>query len=114
MQFYQHCFSGILDLQSIAQSPMAEQWPANQHKQILHASLKTENFTLLASDVGGEMVTRGGAMSIALECFTDADLIHYFNLLSVDGTVTHPPHTFFNGTIAAFCDKYGINWVLKR
>ena len=114
MQFYQTCLGGELDLQSIDQSPMAKQWPQQQRQQILHASLKTANFTILASDVGGELVSRGGAMSIALECYTDADLQQYFNLLSVNGSVTHPPHTFFNGTIAALCDKYGINWILKR
>ena len=114
MKFYQTCLGGDLELQSIEQSPMAEQWPKQQRQQILHASLKTTSFTILASDVGGELVSRGGAMSIALECYSDTDLIQYFNLLSSDGSVTHPPHTFFNGTIAALCDKYGINWILKR
>ena len=93
---------------------MAGQWPLEHQQEILHARLKTSNFTLLGSDVGGEHVSRGGAMSIALECFNDVDLNRYFNLLSEGGTITHPPHTFFNGTIAALCDKYGINWILKR
>lgn len=114
MNFYAFCFGGKLSLLPIEQSPMSAQWPQNMQHLILHASLQHANFTLLGSDVGGAHVKTGGPISIALICETDKDLELYFESLSIKGSVTHQPHKFFDGTIAALVDQYGINWILKR
>ncbi len=114
MHFYAFCFGGKLSLLPIEQSPMRQQWPAHMQDRILHASLQHPNFTLLGSDVGGETLKTGGPISIALICENDKDLELYFESLSIKGSITHKPHKFFDGTIAALVDQYGINWILKR
>jgi uncharacterized glyoxalase superfamily protein PhnB len=53
------------------------------------------------------------SISLTIECSTEKELRLYFERLSADGKITHSPHTFFDGSIAALTDKYGMNWILK-
>lgn len=114
MLFYNNCLGGILTIQTVAESPMAEQWPANMQQDILHASLEKDELVLLGSDIGGtDGLVQGNTISLALHCSSREEIEHYFTRLSDGGKVTHPLHTFYNGTIGALTDKFGMNWVLK-
>jgi PhnB protein len=115
MTFYQHCFDGELHMQTVGESPMADQWPAAIQKRILHASLKRKNLVLLASDMASEKgLIKGNIISLALGCSSEKEIRHFFRQLSDGGKITHPLHRFFDGTIGALTDKYGMNWVLKH
>jgi PhnB protein len=114
MTFYNECFGGELSLMAVEDSPMADQWPAEAQKNILHASLVKDQLTLLASDMAGKEPVRGNTISLALTCSTEEEIKTYFNNLSNGGHVTHPLHTFFDGAIGALTDKFGMNWVLKQ
>lgn len=114
MTFYQACFGGELELQSVKDSPMADQWPVEVQEDILHAILTMDGLVLLGSDMGGKQgLMQGNTISLALNCDTEKEIQTFFAKLSVGGKVTHPLHTFFDGTIGALTDKYGMNWVLK-
>jgi PhnB protein len=114
MTFYKKCFGGKLNLQTVGESPMASQWPVNAQKHILHASLVHDNLVLLGSDMGGlEGIVKGNSISLALGCSSQAEIKKFFSNLSSGGKVTHPLHEFFDGTIGALTDKFGMNWVLK-
>lgn len=114
MTFYKNCFDGQLTLQTVESSPMADQWPANVQKNILHAALEKNGLTLLASDMASpEGLVKGNNISLALACSNQKEITSFFSKLSVGGKVTHPLHTFFDGTIGALTDKYGVNWLLK-
>ncbi len=113
MTFYKKCFGGELNMQTVGESPMAEQWPANIQQRILHASLINDNLVLLGSDMGSENLVKGNIISLALGCSSKAEIDLFFVKLSEGGKVTHPLHDFFDGTIGALTDKYGMNWVLK-
>ena len=113
MQFYKKCFGGTLTLQTVGESPMAAQWPANLQQRILHASLINNSLVLLGSDMGSENLVKGNIISLALACSSKIEIEIFFNQLSEGGKVTHPLHEFFDGTIGAVTDKYGMNWVLK-
>ena len=114
MTFYKKCFGGKLTLTTVEDSPMASQWPANAQKNILHAQLKKKGLILLGSDMApAEGTLNGNSISLALNCSSEEEITSFFSNLSADGKVTHPLHKFFDGTIGALTDKYGMNWVFK-
>lgn len=114
MTFYKDCLGGELIMQTVEESPMADQWPAAAQKNILHASLVNDALILLGSDMGGsEQLLVGNTISLALACSNGEEIKTFFIRLSAGGKVIHPLHNFFDGMIASLTDKYGLNWVLK-
>jgi PhnB protein len=114
MTFYKKCLGGELTLQTVKESPMAKQWPARVQQHILHASLIKGELVLLGSDMGGlEGLVKGNTISLALACSSEEEIETFFNNLSAGGKITHDLHRFFDGTIGALTDKFGMNWVLK-
>jgi PhnB protein len=113
MTFYRDCLGGDLTLQTVGESPMSDQWPSQVQHLILHAGLVRKKLTLLASDMGGPTPVVGNVISLALACSNAREIRVYFDNLSAGGKVTHHLHRFYNGTIGALTDKYGMNWVLK-
>jgi PhnB protein len=114
MTFYKKCLGGNLTLQTVKDSPMANQWPAQVQEHILYASLIKDELVLLGSDIGGsEGLVKGNTISLALRCNTEEEIEKFFSNLSSGGKITHILHKFFDGTIGALTDKYGMNWVLN-
>ena len=93
---------------------MASQWPNDVQKNILHASLEKDKLLLLGSDMAAkEGQLNGNTISLALNCSDEEEIHRFFTNLSEGGKITHPLHQFFDGTIGAVTDKYGMNWILK-
>jgi PhnB protein len=113
MLFYKECLGGELDLQTVEESPMADQWPQQVQKNILHASLMNEGLVLLGSDMGSVGLVQGNTISLALQCSSKKEIETFFSKLASGGKVTHPLHSFYDGTIGALTDRFGMNWVLK-
>lgn len=114
MTFYRDCLGGELNLMTVEDSPMAQQWPEHVQKNILHASLVKDNLILLGSDMApAEGTVNGNVISLALNCSNEKEINSYFKKLSCGGKVTHPLHKFFDGTIGALTDQFGMNWVFK-
>jgi PhnB protein len=115
MEFYRECFGGTLTIQRVVDSPMSSQWPAAAQQSVLHAELRQGSLVLMGSDMAATpRRSSGNAISLALHCKTHKEIETYFKKLSMGGKVTHPLHRFFDGTIAALSDRYGMNWVLKH
>ncbi len=114
MTFYKKCLGGELTMQTVKESPMADQWPAEVQQNILHATLVKNDVMLLASDmVGQKGIVKGNTISLALNCSSEEEINSYFKNLSSGGKITHPLHKFFDGTIGALTDRYGVNWIFK-
>jgi PhnB protein len=114
MAFYKQCLGGELTMQTVEESPMAHKWPAAVQKNILHASLVNGRIVLLGSDMAGPGgAVRGNTISLALNCSSDEEIEAFFSNLAEGGKVSHPLHKFFDGTIGALTDRFGMNWVLK-
>ena len=113
MTFYKDCFGGKLILQKVAESPMADQWPADVQQRILHASLVNGGLMLLGSDMGSpaELII-GNTISLSLTCSSEEEINRFYEALSKEGRVTHALHHFFAGTIGSLTDKYGYSWTL--
>lgn len=112
MNFYKEGLGGELTIQTVEESPMSEQWPADVQKNVLHAGLINNGLMLFGSDMNTGELTNGNRISLSLNCTNDTEIKRYFSYLSKDGQVTHPLHDFFGGTIGALTDKYGIMWLL--
>lgn len=114
MSFYKECLGGELTLQTVEESPMAKQWPPQVQKNVLHASLTNQGLVILGSDMGSSMgLVQGNTISLALQCSSKKEIQTFFSKLASGGKVTHPLHTFYDGTIGALTDRFGMNWVLK-
>lgn len=111
MHFYKQCLGGELIIQGINESPMADQWPTEAQKHVLHARLLNGSMVLMGSDMTTGRRVQGNATALSLSCSNRKEMEKYFTSLSAGGKVTHPVHEFFNGIIGALTDKYGYDWI---
>ncbi len=112
MGFYRSSLGGELKLMTVGESPMAARMPAAMHKNILHATLVGDGFTLMASDMmGPEGLRHGNAISLSLVGGNRQELEAIFAKLSAGGKVTHALQEEFFGIHGSLTDRYGIDWM---
>lgn len=114
MTFYQECLGGELSLQTIGESPIADQMPEHMKDCILHAVLVNGDLALMASDMVGEQrLIRGNAVSLMLNCSSEEEIRRYYSALSVGGQTTHDlEDTFWGALFGDLTDKFGTQWLL--
>lgn len=114
MEFYQYCLGGELHMQTVGESPLSTQLPAVMKDCILHAHLQHQQFQLMGTDMGNDdMLERGNAISILLDCSNEKELARFYQLLSQDGKPDFPiEKTFWNALIGGVTDKFGTKWLL--
>lgn len=112
MTFYQSCFGGELTLQSVAQSPMAAEWPAEAQQNILHAMLVSDGITLFGSDMMDGAPIEGNTVNLSLNSSSEKAINQYYTKLSDGGKALRPMHNFFAGSMGALIDKYNKTWLL--
>ena len=114
MSFYQSCLGGELSFQTIGETPLAGNMPAEMKNRILHASLSKKNLVLMASDMvpdGG--LIRGNAVSLSLECSSEEEIKSTYEKLSEGGKKDHPlENTFWGALFGDLTDKFGNHWLL--
>lgn len=115
MSFYKDCLGGELALQTIGESPMADQMPKEMKEYILHSTLTTEGFVIMGSDMTPETgLVKGNAVSLMLNCSSEEEIGNTFNKLSAGGTIKHILEiTFWGALFGDFTDKFGNNWLLN-
>ncbi|HYV90215.1 MAG TPA: VOC family protein [Chitinophagales bacterium] len=115
MMFYKECLGGELTLQTIGESPMAEQMPPEMKQSILHSTLTNKGVVLMASDmVSNNGLIRGNAVSLMLNCSSEDEIKDYYTKLSKDGEATHPlENTFWGAVFGDLTDKFGNHWLLN-
>jgi len=113
MIFYQACLGGELMMQTVGGSPMEDQMPADAKQKILHASLTRDCLVLLACDISGsDRLVKGNTISLSLHCSSEEEIKLFFKRLSAGGSIAHPLHEFFAGTMGALTDQYEKDWLL--
>lgn len=115
MTFYQACLGGELNVQTIGDTPMAEQMPEEARKQVIHSMLTAEGIVIFASDmIHGDSVVRGNSMTMCLNCNSEEEISTLFANLAEGGQVSEPLRTeFWGGTFGSLTDKYGVNWMFN-
>ncbi|MEO6758856.1 MAG: VOC family protein [Saprospiraceae bacterium] len=115
MGFYRDCLGGQLQLQTIGDSPMANQMPPEMKDLILHAHLADGQLELMGSDMVGENgLQRGNAVSLMLHCASEEQVRACYSSLAAGGRATHPlENTFWGALFGGLTDKYGNHWLLN-
>ena len=116
LTFYHRCLGGELSLQRFADSPIAEQMPAEAHDNIVHGALTTNHFTLLASDFGGlrEPLAHGNTVTLCLNCDSEEEITALFAKLGEGGTVVDPlADMFWGGKFGCINDRFGMQWLFN-
>jgi PhnB protein len=113
MNFYKEIFGGELSLMTAGESPAASQMPAKYHNSILHSSLKTADFEIMATDMVPGNFTEGNTVHMSLICKTEKEIHSLFEKLSAGGTVNQPLSKMFFGLIGTLSDKFGKHWLLE-
>jgi PhnB protein len=114
MNFYKDCLGGELNLQTIAESPLADKMPAQMKECILHATLTNNNLILMGSDMVGEQgLVKGKAVSLSISCSSEEEIANFYEKLSAGGNKDHVlEQSFWGATFGDLTDKYGNHWLL--
>ncbi len=101
-------------MQTVGESPMAEKMPPRMQDTILHASLTKDAFVLMGSDMVGEQgLIQGNAVSLMLNCSSEAEIRTLFTVLSAGGRANHElEHTFWGAIFGDLTDRFGNHWLL--
>jgi len=114
MTFYQECLGGDLDLQSIADSPMAEQLPRKMRECILHATLTSDHIMLMGSDITPDILTKGNANSMILTFNSEDETRRVYATLAKDSEASQPLQLTFHGALFGhLTDKFGNHWLFN-
>lgn len=115
MSFYKDCLGGELTMQKVGESPMAGNMPQEMQDKIMHATLKTDGFIIMASDLCDETgLIKGNNVSLMLDCDSEDQIRNTYERLSEGGNKSHPlEKTFWNALFGDLTDKFGINWLMN-
>ncbi|HZT50734.1 MAG TPA: VOC family protein [Stellaceae bacterium] len=114
-EFYARCLGGrIVAKMTYAETPMADQMPAESRGKIAHARLVAGDRVLMGSDAppGRFEETRG--MSVMLGIDDPAEAERVFAALADGGTVRMPiQKTFWATRFGMLTDRFGIPWMVN-
>jgi PhnB protein len=113
MRFYHSVLGGELNMQTFGEAKMAK--TPDQASKILHAVLKTEGLSLMASDNNpGQPVKFGDNVHLSLQGEDLHRLTEIFNKLGHGGKVTMPlAKQLWGDTFGMLTDKYGVHWMVN-
>jgi PhnB protein len=111
MKFYAEALNGKLEIMRFGDSPMPTT-PENKNK-VMHATIKTEGLTLMASDgPPGWKPTEGNQVHLSLNFTDTAEQDRVWGRLSAGGKVVMPLKAEFFGRFGMLVDKFGMSWML--
>ncbi|HEY2107103.1 MAG TPA: VOC family protein [Candidatus Binataceae bacterium] len=114
-KFYEKCLGGkIIMMMTHAQSPMADQTPADWRDKIMHARMTVGDRVLMGSDAPPEHYQKPQGFSVSLSVTDPADAERKFNALAQNGTVQMPlQQTFWAVRFGVLTDQFGIPWMIN-
>src|SRR5215208_1642296 len=113
MNFYKGIFGGELSILLAGDSPVADQMPPQYHSGVLHSSLKTPDFEIMATDMTPVQPIEGNTVNLCLVCKTEEETHRLFDKLSAGGKVVQPLNEMWFGWIGTLTDKFGKHWMLE-
>lgn len=115
MTFYQQCLGGELMLQTVGESPIADQCPTAMQDQILHSTLTKGAWTIMGSDMQGPGgFVEGNSIAISVSCSSEEEINRFYNNLSVGGSIHDPLKVQFWGALfGVVADKFGVRWMFN-
>lgn len=113
MKFYHSILGGELTMQTFAESKMAQK--PEENDLIIHATLKNEGLTFMASDsMPGRPARFGDNVHMSISGEDQDRLTKVFNGLSEGGKVDMPlAKQFWGDTYGQLTDKFGVHWMVN-
>ena len=113
MKFYHSVLGGELNMQTFAEAKMAQS--PDENNLIIHATLKSEGLTFMASDsMPGMQVKFGDNVHMSLNGSEGPRLTKIFNELSEGGKVDMPlAKQFWGDTYGQLTDRFGVHWMVN-
>jgi PhnB protein len=114
-KFYEQALDGKIEaLMTFAGSPAAEHVPAEFADKVLHATMKIDGQTIMASDAPPGKYERPTGISVSIS-LNDRDRgERIFNALAEGGRVEMPfQKTFWAEGFGMCSDRFGIPWMVN-
>ncbi len=113
MKFYHSILGGDLTMQTFEEAKMAR--TPQEKNRIVHAALKNEALTLMASDgMINQPPKFGDNVSMSLQGSDRGKLAELFNKLASGGKIDMPlAKQFWGDTYGMLTDKFGIHWMVN-
>lgn len=113
-KFYEQVLGGkIIMLSRFADSPMAQQMPAEMAGKILHARIQIGDTVLMGSDPPPDRHSPQKGFALSLQVKTAAQAEKIFDSLSANGQVGMAMgKTFFAERFGMLTDRFGVPWMI--
>src|SRR5262245_42975291 len=114
-EFYQKALGGqITFIQTIGESPMASNMPAEAHHRIMHVTLQIGDQVLQGADAPLGQFTKPAGFWVAVEFDDVADGERAFNALAENGWVQMPfQPTFWAKRFGMVVDQFDTPWIVN-
>jgi PhnB protein len=113
MKFYQSVLGGELNMQTFGEANVAQN--PNEKNLIVHAALKNDTISILASDGHpAQEVKFGDNVHLSLMGEENEKLTQIFNKLAQGGKIDMPlEKQFWGDTFGMVTDKFGVHWMVN-
>ena len=114
MNFYQECFGGELEFQTVKGSVFEPAMSEGDQQKIVHSQLVSDHIVLFASEM---MVPDENANTTFLwvNCDTDVEIRKIHAGLAKGGTVAGElQQAYWGTTFGAINDQFGIKWYISK
>ncbi|HVS21140.1 MAG TPA: VOC family protein [Pyrinomonadaceae bacterium] len=114
-KFYEPVLGGKITFSMTwGEMPGADQFPAETHKLIMHATLSVGDAVLMGADSPPGRYQQPKGMNVSLHFKDIAEGERIFNSLSENGSVTMPfQKTFWSPGFGMCVDQFGIPWMVN-
>jgi PhnB protein len=113
--FYEKALGGkIAFIQTMGESPMAANMPAEAHGRVMHVTLHVGDQVLQGADAPPGQFTKPAGFCVALHVDDAAQGERVFNALATDGQVQMPfQATFWAKGFGMLVDQFGTPWIVN-
>jgi PhnB protein len=113
MKFYHSILGGELSMQTFGESKLAQK--PEENDLIIHATLKNEGLTFMASDsMPSRQAKFGDNVHMSVSGNDNDRLTTIFNSLAKGGKVDMPlAKQFWGDTYGQLTDQFGIHWMIN-
>ena len=114
-KFYEQLLGGKITFSMTwGEMPGADQFPAESHKLIMHATLSVGDGVLMGADSPDGRYQTPTGISVSLHLKDIAECERIFNALAENGSVTMPfQQTFWSRGFGMCVDCFGIPWMVN-
>ena len=115
IEFYQKILKGkITFMMTNADTPMKDQFPADQQNRIMHARLEIGDAVIMAGDAPPGMYQTPHSITISIMIDDNAEAARVFKELT-DGGEVHMPFadSFWAEGFGMGRDKFGVPWMVN-